>query len=102
MKSTAPLAYAVAVSASSPPKAVTKMIGVSSDWGRCRISLAVSNPSRVGIRTSIRIIANGPTQNRAQRLASGVDLDHVVTQRREHRADRDPLGGVVVDDQNRR
>ena len=42
MKSTAPLAYAVAVSVSSRPKAVRKMIGVSSDWLRCRISLAVS------------------------------------------------------------
>jgi hypothetical protein len=31
MKSTAPLAYAVAVSTSSDPKAVTNMIGVSSD-----------------------------------------------------------------------
>ena len=42
MKSTAPLAYAVAVSVSSRPYAVRKMIGVSSDWLRWRISAAVS------------------------------------------------------------
>ncbi len=42
MKSTAPLAYAVAVSVSSRPYAVRKMIGVSSDCWRCRIRLAVS------------------------------------------------------------
>ena len=42
MKSTAPPAYAVAVSVSSRPNAVKKMIGVRSDWLRCRISLAVS------------------------------------------------------------
>ena len=57
MKSTAPLAYAVAVSVSSRPNAVRKMIGVSFDRLRCRISAAVSNPSSVGIRTSIRITA---------------------------------------------
>ena len=34
MKSTAPLAYAVAISASSPPNAVTKTIGVRSDCSR--------------------------------------------------------------------
>ena len=42
MKSTAPLAYAVAVSVSSRPKAVRKMIGVRPDWPRWRMSLAVS------------------------------------------------------------
>ena len=42
MKSTAPLAYALPVSVSSSPNAVMKMIGVSSDCIRWRISFAVS------------------------------------------------------------
>jgi hypothetical protein len=42
MKSTAPLSYALAFSVSSRPKAVRKMIGVSADCSRSRISLAVS------------------------------------------------------------
>ena len=42
MKSTAPLAYAAAVSVSSRPKAVRKMIGVLCDSVRWRMSLAVS------------------------------------------------------------
>ena len=57
MKSTAPLAYAATSSASSDPKAVTKMIGVSPGWLCCRMSLAVWYPSMIGIRTSMRIIA---------------------------------------------
>ena len=42
MKSTAPLAYAVAVSVSSRPNAVMKMIGVRPHSVRWRISFAVS------------------------------------------------------------
>jgi hypothetical protein len=57
-ESTAPLAYAVMVSASSSPKAVMNMIGVDSERACCLISFAVSKPSRIGIRTSIRITAN--------------------------------------------
>ena len=41
-KSTAPLAYAVAVSSSSLPNAVRKMIGVSSEPVCSRMSLATS------------------------------------------------------------
>jgi hypothetical protein len=57
MKSTAPLAYALAASPFSDPLAVTKMIGVRPPRICVRHSLAVSNPFSVGIRTSIRIIA---------------------------------------------
>ena len=42
MKSTAPLAYAPAVSISSRPNAVMKMIGVTAASPRSRISFAVS------------------------------------------------------------
>ncbi len=57
MKSTAPLAYAFAASVSSPPIAVTKMMGVRPPRLCARQSLAVSNPFSVGMRTSIRIRA---------------------------------------------
>src|SRR6266540_3371126 len=57
-KSTAPRLYPRPMSVSAWSSAVTKMIGVSSDRGRCRISCAVSNPSMIGIRTSRRMTAN--------------------------------------------
>ena len=101
MKSTAPLAYAVAVSVSSRPKAVRKMIGVCS-----RLGALADQPGRlVAVQdrhpTSIRITAKLWLQRRRAAPPPRVGLDDRVAERREHRADREALAGVVVDDQDR-
>jgi hypothetical protein len=56
---------------SSLLKAVMKMIGVISDWCRCRISAAVSNPSMTGMHTSRRMTAK--SWARRQRRAAVPD-----------------------------
>ena len=100
MKSTAPLAYAVAVSVSSRPKAVTKMIGVCSD--------SAALPDQPGRLVAVHASASGrpsgsPRTSGAGRRAAPrarVGLDDGVAERREHRPDREALAGVVVDDED--
>ena len=53
--------------------AVRKMIGVCRDRSWPRMSLAVSNPSMPGIRTSSRMTANSCEQGRQGLLAGGPD-----------------------------
>ena len=76
------------------------MIGVSADSLRCRISLrglvAVERRHPHVHEDHREVLA----QDGAQRGASRVGLDDEVAQRREHRPHREPLGGVVVDDED--
>ena len=41
-------------------------------------------------------------QHRAKRFTSRIDLDHGMTQRSEHRANRHPLGRIVINEKNGR
>src|SRR5207237_1232102 len=61
------------MSVSAWSRAVTKMMGVSSERGRCRISCAVSKPSMIGMRTSSSTTANSDSNSwrRAAALAEG-------------------------------
>ena len=59
------------MSVSAWSRAVTKMMGVSSERGRCRISCAVSKPSMIGMRTSSSTTAN--SDRNSWRRASAPD-----------------------------
>ena len=77
------------------------MTGVISDCGLSRMRAAVSNPSMIGIRTSSKMTANScaMTHRRAASPESASTIG--VAERRQHGLQRQPLGGIVVDHQDR-